>query len=205
MSMSLPTFIDYQTGRPRLNKPVSMSRYGERAISFMQNGDEWWTVDIETQPLYDENLASFEGWLAQAQNGLQTVVYSAVGKQSLPQAYWLTPNSPTPASNGILTSITGGKVLAIGGVMTGLTMVSGDLLSLSSGDYKSLHRVTLGATSTASTLKITVEPFVPSYIPTGATVRFKDPLLNTRIVPGSVSVGDGVMPTASFQLIEVPK
>ena len=204
MSISLPDFIEYQAGRPRLNKPVSMSRYGERAISMIQNGDEWWTVDIETQPMYDEELAEFEGWLAQAQNGLETVVYTVLGKQSLPRAYWNNPGSAVPADNGSLTSVTDGKTLAIGSVTAGLIMTKGDLISLTTGDYHSLHRVTANATAGA-TLTLSVEPPVPSYIATGSVVRFKNPVLNTRIVPGSTEVEDGSMPTAKFQLIEVPR
>lgn len=204
MSISLPDFIEYQAGRPRLNKPISMSRYGERAISMIQNGDEWWTVNIETQPMYDEDLAEFEGWLAQAQNGMETIVYTVLGKQSLPRAYWSNPNSSVPADNGSLTSVTNGKTLLIGSVTVGLAMTKGDLISLTSADYHSLHRVTANATAGA-TITLPVEPPVPSYIADGATVRFKDPVLNTRIVPGSTEVGDGVMPTAKFQLIEVPR
>ncbi len=83
-------------------------------------------------------------------------------------------------------------------------MTKGDLISLTSAVYHSLHRVTANATAGA-TITLPVEPPVPSYIANGATVRFKDPVLNTRIVPGSTEVEDGVMPTAKFQLIEVPR
>lgn len=204
MAINLPTFIEYQAGRPRLNKPISMSRYGERAISMIQNGDEWWTINIETQPMYDEDLAEFEGWLAQAQNGLETIVYRVLGKQSLPRAYWNNPNSAVPTDNGSLTSVTNGKTLLIGGITVGLVLTKGDLISLTSGEYHSLHRVTASATAGA-TITFPVEPPVPSYIGIGATVRFKDPVLNTRIVAGSTEVGDGMMPTAKFQLIEVPR
>ena len=97
-----------------------------------------------------------------------------------------------------------GKTLLIGGIAAGLAMTKGDLISLTSGSYHSLHRVTANATAGA-TITLPVEPPVPSYIAIGATVRFKDPVLNTRVVPGSTEVEDGVMPTAKFQLIEVPR
>ena len=95
MAIYLPDFIEYQAGRPRLNKSVSISRYGERAISMIQNCDEWWTVNIETQPMYNEDLAEFGGRLAQAQNGMETIVYTVLGKHSLPRAYWNNPIAHT--------------------------------------------------------------------------------------------------------------
>jgi hypothetical protein len=204
MSITLPK-IGYQSGRPKLNDPVSMSQYGERAISFMQNGDKYWTVDIETKPLYDDELAAIEAWLARARNGMETVVYTPIGKQRLPQAYWDAPGSSVPAQNGALTAVTNGNQLAVGSVASGLVLTDGDLLSLTTGEYHSMHRVTIGATAAGSSVTVTVDPPVMSYISLGATVTFKDPKMNTRVVPGSVQVGDGVLPTAKFQLIEVPR
>lgn len=204
MSITLPK-IGYQKGRPKLNDPVSMSRYGGRAISFMQTGDKYWTVDIETKPLYDDELAAFEAWLALARSGLETVIYTPIGKQRLPMAYWNAPDSPAPAAGGTLTSVTNGSQLLVGTVTSGLVLTNGDLLSLTTGAYHSLHRVTVGATAATTALTVTVDPPVMSYIATGATVTFKDPKMNARVVPGSVDVGDGVLPTAKFQLIEVPK
>lgn len=204
MTITLPN-ISYQTGRPKLNDPVSMSRYGGRAISFMQTGDKYWTVDIETQPLYDDQLADFEAWLSRARSGLETVIYTPIGKQRLPRAYWDDPTSLVPAQAGTLNAISNATQLAVGGVASGLIMTPGDLLSLSTGDYHSMHRVTVGATAVMTSLTVTVDPPVMSYIATGAAVLFKDPKMNARVIPSSVSVGDGVLPTAKLQLIEVPR
>ncbi|MBC8718833.1 hypothetical protein [Ochrobactrum sp. Marseille-Q0166] len=204
MSIYLPTNLGYQAGRPRLNKPVSMSRYGNRAISMIQNGDEWWTVNIETQPLYDEQLAAFEGWLAQAKNGLETVVYTVLGRQSVPLAYWSDPNNAAITGNPMLTVING-SILTISPVVVGLKMKSGDLIGFSNGEYNFFTRIIADATASSTLLQVVVEPFLPSYITIGSTVRLKDAKINTRVVPGSTEVGEGVMPTVKFQLIEVPK
>lgn len=204
MSIILPK-IGYQTGRPKLNDPVSMSRYGGRAISLIQSGDKYWTADVETKPLYDDELAEFEAWLALARNGLETIIYTPIGKQRLPRAYWDDPNSLVPAQAGALTSVSNGTQLLVNSVTAGLVLTAGDLLSLTTGAYHSLHRVTVGATAASTSIAVTVDPPVMSYIATGATVTFKDPKMNARVVPGSVDVGDGVAPTVKFQLIEVPK
>lgn len=204
MSINLPANLGYQAGRPRLNKPVSMSRYGNRAISMIQSGDEWWTINIETQPLYDEQLAAFEGWLAQAKNGLETVVYTVLGKQSVPLSYWSDPNNAAITGNPTLAAING-SILTISPVVVGLIMKSGDLIGFSNGEYNFFARIVADATASNTSLQVTVEPFLPSYIPVGSTVRLKDALLNTRVVPGSTEVGEGVMPTVKFQLVEVPK
>lgn len=200
--ITLPV-IHYQNGRPKLNEPVSMSRYGGRSISFMENGDKYWTVDIETQPLYDEELADFEAWLARARSGLETVLFSPFGKQALPRAYWNNASVTLPV--GSLNTVTNGRQLLIGGVTPGQIATAGDLISLSTGDYHSMHRVTVGATAVSTAFTLTVEPPVMSYIAMGAAVTFKNPKMNARVVPGSVNVADGVLPTVKFQLIEVPK
>lgn len=204
--MSIALFkIGYQKARPDLNDPTSMSQYGKRAISFMQSGDKFWTIDMETKPLYDDELARVKAWLSRANGGKETVVFTPVDAQRLPAAYWGNPSSTVPAQNGTLSSITNGSQLLVSGVKTGLVITDGDLLSLTTGEYNSMHRVTVGATAAGTSLTATVDPPVMSYISVGATVTFKDPKMNTRVVPGSVQVGDGVLPTAKFHLIEVPK
>ncbi|WP_288427094.1 hypothetical protein [uncultured Agrobacterium sp.] len=205
MSISLPTFIDFTAGRPRLNTPMSVSRYGNRAISFMGNGDSYWTVDIETQPMDEDELARFEAWLARTRAGLETIVYTPLHKGALPRAYWNDPSNPAVADDGNLVSITNGKTISINSLTNGLELQEGDLVSLTTGDYHSLHRVLTGGVAAGNALTLTVQPFIPSYIAAGAVFRCKDPRLNTRIVPSSIQVADGQMPVARFQLMEVPR
>lgn len=204
MSIQLPE-IEYQSGRPRLNVPRSVSRYGNRAIAFFENGDSYWTVDIETQPMDESQLAAFEAWLATARGGLETIVFNPVHKGAVPQRYWDDPDNAALSNDGVLVSITDGKVLSINSLTNGLELLAGDLISLTTGDYHSMHRVTAGGVVQAGAVSLTVEPFIPSYIATQAVFRCKDPLLNTRLIPNSVQVADGHMPTAIFQLMEVPK
>lgn len=201
----LPAGIKLQTGRPQLQEPASVSRWGNRAISIFETDDKYWTVDVETQPLYDEDLAQVEAWLATARSGMETILFVPRGKQAYPRAYWSDRENAILDDTGTLTTVTNGKQLAIGSVTNGLIISAGDLISLATGDYRSLHRVTVGATASATAITLSVEPPVPSYIATGAVVRFKNPEMNARIVPGSKEVGDGDLPTAKFQLIEVPK
>lgn len=201
----LPSGIKIQTGRPQLQEPASVSRWGNRAISVFETDDKYWMVAVETQPLHDEELADVEAWLADARGGQETILFVPRGKQAFPRAYWSDRENATLDNNGSLTSVTNGKQLAIGSVTNGLAISRGDLVSLATGDYRSFHRVKTGATAASTALTLSVEPPVPSYITNGAVVRFKNPEMNTRIVPGSKEVGDGDMPTAKFQLIEVPR
>lgn len=61
------------------------------------------------------------------------------------------------------------------------------------------------ASSDSTTLTVTVDQPIASYIASGATVRLKQPEMNTRLVKDSFQMGKGPFPTASFQLIEVPR
>jgi hypothetical protein len=191
-------------GLPKLMRSVSTSRSGKKAMSFVEYADPVWQIDAETEPLTRSAAMLFEALDATAGNGMVTVLYTVPKFMNVPQAYWDSPGAAEPADDGNLVSITG-NVLSVNGVTNGLTIKSGDLFSLATGEYRSLHRVTVDALAAGGVISLTVEPSVPTYITTGAVVKFKDPELNVRLVPGSMSISDDFRPIASFTLIEVPK
>ncbi|MCL6653475.1 hypothetical protein A6R70_14375 [Agrobacterium rubi] len=205
--MSIPFLpgIKIQAGRPHLNIPMSVSRYGNRAISFVQSSDSFWTVDVETWPMDEAKLADFEAWLARTRGGMETVVFTPRHVGSVPRAYWSDPANPILDDTGDLVSVTNGKQINLNSITASLAITAGDLVSLKTGDFVSLHRVTTGAVAASTSMSLAVEPPVPSYIAAGATVIFKNPPLNTRLLPSSVEIGDGLFPTARFQLMEVPR
>ncbi len=43
MAETLPEGLNYQASPLKLNRSVSTSRYGERAVSFIENGDPYWS------------------------------------------------------------------------------------------------------------------------------------------------------------------
>lgn len=202
MAIQLPS-IFFQRGRPQLNRAMSMSKFGGGALSFVEYADPYWTVDMETQPLPEVKLAGIEAWIASARGGFETIHF-APRHLTVPQAYIGDENNPIVNGTGTLAAKAGTN-LTINNVMPGLILRAGDLIGLSMGDYNTLCRVIVGATAVSTSLSISVEPRIQSYFPVGATVVFRNPKLNTRIVPNSIMVGDGKFPTASFQLIGVPK
>lgn len=202
MVLQLPSVI-FQRGRPTLNRPMSVSRYGGKAISFVEYSDPFWTVDMETQPMPETMLARVESWLSQTRGGFQTIHFTPQ-HLAVPQAYIGDEGNPVISDSGVLASING-NVLGVNGVSPGLKLTDGDLIGFSIGDYNSLARVIANVTAASTAISVSIEPFLPSYITVGSTVVFKEPKLNTRIIPSSINVGTGMYPTASFQLVEVPK
>jgi len=202
-AIALPA-VGFRISRPRLVDSVSVSRAGLRTISVVQYADPFWQIEMRTKPLKASELALVEAFRERVRNGFRTVLYKPK-HVCLPQAYWGNPSASALSNTGAVTAITDGFTVAFNSVDNGLVLMPGDLIGLEKDDYRSLHRVVTGGTAASNALSVTVEPYVPSYITTGALVRFKDPELNCRVVPGSFDIPDEQRPSASFTLVEVPK
>lgn len=199
----IPT-VRFLPSYPQLQRPVSMSRYGNRTIAMIESGDTYWTVDMQTVPMRAHEAVQLQAFVGSARGGLETIVYQPT-HICLPRAYWGDPGNPHIAGTGLLGTVTNGKQVQITGVVPGLQLMVGDLISFQSGDYRQIAQVLVGATASGTAITVTIDQPVASYITPGATTRFKSPELNTRLVPGSFQMSQGPFPTASFQLIEVPK
>lgn len=203
MTIALPS-VGYLLSRPQLVDSVSASRVGARIISFVEYADPFWKIDMRTRPLKAKDVLLVEAFRDQTRTGRKTVVYTPT-HACVPQAYWGNGGASALMNAGVVTAITDGFIVAFNSVDDGLVLMTGDLIGLEKDDYRSLHRVVTGGTASANALSVVVEPFVPAYITTGAVVRFKDPQLNCRVLPGSFSVPAAHLPVASFTLVEVPK
>ncbi|WP_343314891.1 hypothetical protein AAIB41_15270 [Brucella sp. BE17] len=203
MAELLPTGLRYEATFPILNRSVSVSKYGERAISAIENGDPFWSWTAKVIQMTNAHRQKLEAFIDRCRGGQVTVHYTPK-HVCIPQAYWGDANNPRIAGTATL-SVINGNTLTFNNVATGLRLMEGDLIGLSYADYNFIARAVSDATAASTTVQIKVEPFLPSYIPVGSTVRFKNPVMNMRLVPNSFQVGEGKSPDASFQLVEVPK
>ena len=203
MVETLPSGLRYGPSFPELIHSTSMSKYGKRAIAFVETSDPYWQVAMRAVSLSNADRQRLEAFISRCRNGMVTVHYTPK-HVCLPRAYWGNPNAPEIADTGILSSFDGNQ-LTVSSVTNGLRLLEGDLVGLSKDDYNIIVRVVADATAVGGAITIKAEPFVPSYITAGATVVFKNPVMNMRLVPGSYDCPDDLRPTASFQLIEVPK
>ncbi|KAB2766811.1 hypothetical protein F9L00_22915 [Brucella anthropi] len=203
MAETLPEGLNYQASPLKLNRSVSTSRYGERAVSFIENGDPYWSWSASIISLSPADRKRLEAFSDRCRGGMVTVHYTPKDA-CIPQAYWGDANNPAITGTATLGAING-NTLTLSGVATGLKLTDGDLLGLSIGDYNFIARIVADATAASTNMQVKIEPFLPSYITVGSTVRFKNPVQNMRMMPNSLEIGSGFFPDASFQLVEVPR
>ncbi|UHS56829.1 hypothetical protein [Agrobacterium vaccinii] len=203
MAETLPVGLRYGTTYPKLMRSTSVSRYGKRAISFMETSDPFWQVSMRVVALSNADRQKLEAFISRCRDGMVTVLYTPK-HVCLPQAYWGNPTAPAILDTGVLSAIAGNQ-LTVSSVTNGLKLMEGDLIGFSQGDYNTIVRVVQDTTATGGAITIKAEPFLPSYITAGATVVFKNPVMNMRLVPDSYDCPDDFRPTATFTLIEVPK
>ncbi len=200
MPVLLPA-VGFQPAYPKVVDSVSASRAGNRLVATVEYADPFWQIDMRTLPLDAAERLLVEAFRDDCRGGLNTVVYSPV-HQCLPKAHWGEPDAAVLA-NGTLSAKSGfGATIA---ATSGLTLSRGDLISMTTGDYNWMARIIAGGTVSGGSLAVTLNMAVPSYIETGATVRFKEPRMNARMLPGSFNMPDEFFPVASFALVEVPK
>lgn len=203
MAETLPEGLNYQASPLKLNRSVSTSRYGDRAVSFIENGDPFWSWTASIISLSPADRRRLEAFSDRCRGGMVTVHYTPKDA-CIPQAYWGDANNPAITGTATLGAING-NTLTFNGVSIGLKLMDGDLIGFSIGDYRFIARVVADATAASMSMQVKIEPFLPSYIGVGSTVRFKNPVMNMRMLPNSLEIGNGFFPDASFQLVEVPK
>lgn len=202
--IDLISTVRFKPSYPKLNEFVSMSQYGKRTIAFVEYADSVRTIDMETVAMRASEAVQLQAFIAAARSGMETIVYRPT-HICLPRAYWGDPTNSHITGTASLGAVTNGRTLRILNVAPGLTLMSGDLISFTSGTYRQMAQIVIGATAANTGMTVTVDQPVAGYIAASATVRFLKPELNTRLVPGSFQMSVGPFPTASFQLTEVPK
>lgn len=200
MPVNLPA-APFRPAYPKVVDSVSTSRAGNRVVAMVEYADPFWQIDMSTDPLLAGERLLVEAFRDDCRGGLVTIIYTPT-HQCLPQAHWGDPDAAVLA-NGTLTSKSG--FAAVLAVTSGLTLSRGDLISLTTGDFNWMARITAGGTAAGGELAVTLNMAVPSYIETGAVVRVREPRMNARMLPGSFSMPDELFPVASFTLVEVPK
>lgn len=203
MSIALPA-VPFLLSYPQIIKSVSVTHAGQRALAFTEYADPFWSVPMVTKPLKASERMLFEAFVDAAGEGMVTVVYTPK-HMCLPRAYWGNPGASALANTGIITAKTTDRQFSFNSVDNGLAIGPGDLLGLVDGDFKTMVRVKTGGVASGNALTVTVEPPLPSYIGVGATVVLKNPEMNTRFMPGSVSIPNEARPSCSFTLVEIPK
>lgn len=204
--IDLLSTVRFVPSYPLLNNPTSQTKFGGRVISTVEFVDPYRTVDMETLPMKASEAVQLQAFIAAAQGGMETIVYRPK-HICIPRAYWGDPNNTHITGTASRGTVTGGYTVQLTGVVPGLQLMDGDMFSLKSGDYRQFLQVAYGggATAVSTTITVKVDQPIASYIATGATARFKQPEMNTRLVKDSFQMSKGPRPTASFQLIEVPK
>lgn len=202
--IDLISTVKFQPSYPQLKRFVSSSRYGGRAISFVEYADPIRTIDLDTIPLFPADILRLQAFIAAARDGMETVVYRPTAV-CVPQAYWGDADNPQITGTAVRGTVTNGRTVQLTGVMPGLKLLAGDLISFTHNNYRQMSQIVIGATAVSTQMTVTVDQPIAAYIAAGAMVRFKNPELNTRIVPGTFQIGKGFYPSASFQLVEVPR
>ena len=206
MAVTFPAnFKKWVRSYPYIVNSVSVSRAGNRAISFVEVNDDFWQVDMQTLPLLQAEKQVVEAFIDTCKKGLVTVHYKPT-HVCIPRAYWGNSAAAILTNEGVVTAITNGEVISFNSVTTGLQILKGDLLGLTVGDYNYIVRADADQTAVAGAITdLPVQPPIPPYITTGAAVKFKDPVMNMRLLPNSYKPPNGDRPSLSFTLVEVPK
>lgn len=198
MAVAMPD-VRFQASYLQHIESVSTSRGGNRVVAIVQWADPFWQIDLRTVPLKAAGRRAVEAFVDAARGGLQTVHYV---RCTTPQAHWGAADTAMLA-NGALVSKSGAS--AVLSAEEGLVLSPGDMLSLTTGDYNWLARVVSAGAVEDGKVSVTLNRAIPSFITTGAVARFKDPVMNARILPGSFQMADEILPVVSFSLTEVPK
>jgi hypothetical protein len=184
--IDLISTVRFVASYPQLIVPVSQSKYGGRVISTVGYADSYRTVDMETWPMKASEAVQLQSFIAAAQGGMETIVYRPK-HICIPRAYWGDPNNTHITGTASRGTVTGGYTVQLTGVVPGLQLMDGDLISFKSGDYRQMVQIAYGGGATAISTQMTVkvDQRISSYIASGAIVRFKQPEMNTRFVKDS--------------------
>ncbi|MFK4820974.1 hypothetical protein ACI0FS_12360 [Ochrobactrum quorumnocens] len=189
-----------------LNYPINQTKFGGRVISTVEFVDPYRAVDMEALTMKASEAVQLQAFIAAAKGGMETIVYRPK-HICIPRAYWGDPNNTHITGTASRGTVTGGCTVQLTGVVPRLRLMDGDMFSLKSGDYLQFLQVAYdgGATAVSTTITVKVDQPIASYIAAGTTARFKQPEMNARLVKDSFQMTKGPRPTATFQLIEVPR
>jgi len=93
MAQVSPSGLRYEPAFPFLNRPVSMSKYGEKAIACIENGDPFWTWTAKVVSLTNADRNRLKVFMIAVEMDLSRFIT----RQSTfaLQAYYGDPNNST--------------------------------------------------------------------------------------------------------------
>jgi len=196
MANTLPA-IGYSDFKFDVQRSVSRSASGGRLTNIIEYADPRWLVTATTRGLRYSDAEAFKVWWQQFRGGLKSAIIRS--------PYYCRPiahihNRGPEQTPGRLSKIEG-SVLTVSDTQPGLVLSPGDYLSFHSGDYYALAQV-LETSGTGTTKVITVEPVLPEYIETGATVYFDRAEILMRPVWDSFDYTDRPLRSFTFSMLE---
>jgi hypothetical protein len=163
----------------------------------IDRGVPQWRVTAKTRPLTLAELTTMEGFKAKMRGAARyCTLYNP--SHAFPVAYMTSKPPGWPTGFGAyagactLTAIgnsgldgVGRDVLTLGGLPSGLSLISGDMLSFAQSGMISLHRVLDSAAQVASgggAATVWVEPELPASMTTAAVGNLQNPVGKFRIL-----------------------
>ena len=181
-----------------LQRFVSTAKSGGQLINIIEYADPCWKFTAKTRALGYSDGQMVNAWLDSFQGGLNPALIRDP-LYHYPRSH--IHNRGPETRHGKLTAINNGNELTVSTVNAGLVLSAGDYVSLQYDRYYALTRV-VDATGDGTNRTIVIEPNLPGYIQTGATVLFDRAELLMRLDTTSVTQWSRDNENVSFTFIE---
>lgn len=190
--------IKFTTANFELQRFVSTAKSGGQLINIIEYADPCWKFTAKTSFLRYSDGQMVNAWLDSFRGGL--------GAALIRHPHYCCPrahiNNRGPETRpGKLTAIANGDELTVSTVHAGLVLSAGDYVSLQYDRYYALTRV-VDATGGGTNRTIVIEPNLPGYIQTGATVLFDRAELLMRLDITNVTQWSRDNEDVSFTFVE---
>ena len=190
--------IKFTTANFELQRFVSTAKSGGQLINIIEYADPCWKFTAKTGFLRYSDGQMVNAWLDSFQGGL--------GAALIRHPHYCCPrahihNRGAETRHGKLAAINNGNELTVSTVNAGLVLSAGDYVSLQYDKYYALTRV-VDATGDGTNRTIVIEPNLPGYIQTGATVLFDRAELLMRLDTTSVTQWSRDNEDVSFTFVE---
>lgn len=190
--------IKFTTANFELQRFVSTAKSGGQLINIIEYADPCWKFTAKTSFLRYSDGQMVNAWLDSFRGGL--------GAALIRHPHYCCPrahiNNRGPETRpGKLTAIANGDELTVSTVHAGLVLSAGDYVSLQYDRYYALTRV-VDATGDGTNRTIVIEPNLPGYIQTGATVLFDRAELLMRLDITNVTQWSRDNEDVSFTFVE---
>lgn len=190
--------IKFTTANFELQRFVSTAKSGGQLINIIEYADPCWKFTAKTSFLRYSDGQMVNAWLDSFRGGLGAALIRPP-PYCCPRAH--INNRGPETRPGKLTAIANGDELTVSTVHAGLVLSAGDYVSLQYDRYYALTRV-VDATGGGTNRTIVIEPNLPGYIQTGATVLFDRAELLMRLDITNVTQWSRDNEDVSFTFVE---